>query len=82
MTDRRMLIGGEWCTARDGRTFDRFNPTTGALASRAPAAGSADADAAIDAAHRAFPAWAALAPTERRRLLLKAADLMDDTERV
>ncbi|EDT05469.1 aldehyde dehydrogenase [Burkholderia ambifaria] len=77
MTDRRMLIGGEWCTARDGRTFDRFNPATGALASRAPAAGIADADAAIDAAHRAFPAWAALAPTERRRRLLKAADLMD-----
>ena len=77
MTDRRMLIAGEWCTARDGRTFDRFNPATGALASRAPAAGVADADAAIDAAHRAFPAWAALAPTERRRRLLKAADLMD-----
>ena len=37
MTDRRMLIGGEWCNARDGRTFDRFNPATGALASRAPA---------------------------------------------
>ncbi|MDN7988717.1 salicylaldehyde dehydrogenase, partial [Burkholderia orbicola] len=51
MTDRRMLIGGEWCNARDGRTFDRFNPATGALASRAPAAGVADADAAIDAAH-------------------------------
>ena len=77
MTDRRMLIAGEWCVARDGRTFDRFNPATGALASRAPAAGLADADAAIDAAHRAFPAWSALAPTERRRLLLKAADLMD-----
>ena len=55
MTDRRMLIAGEWCAARDGRTFDRFNPATGALASRAPAAGPADADAAIDAAHRAFP---------------------------
>ncbi|OJA77932.1 salicylaldehyde dehydrogenase, partial [Burkholderia ubonensis] len=77
MTDRQMLIGGEWCAARDGRTFDRFNPATGALASRAPAAGAADVDAAVDAAHRAFPAWAALAPTERRRLLLKAADLMD-----
>ena len=38
MTDRQMLIGGEWCAAHDGRTFDRLNPATGALASRAPAA--------------------------------------------
>ncbi|WP_443798134.1 aldehyde dehydrogenase family protein, partial [Burkholderia vietnamiensis] len=29
------------------------------------------------AAARAFPAWAALAPTERRRRLLAAADRMD-----
>ncbi|MDB5767256.1 MAG: salicylaldehyde dehydrogenase, partial [Collimonas fungivorans] len=50
---------------------------SGAIATRAPAAGLADADAAVEAAQAAFPAWAALAPTERRKRLLKAADLMD-----
>ncbi|VBO44812.1 aldehyde dehydrogenase [Burkholderia pseudomallei] len=77
MIDRRMLIGGAWCEAEHGATFERRDPVTGALASPAPAASAADAERAVAAAHAAFPAWAALAPTERRRRLLKAADLMD-----
>ncbi|RIV70049.1 aldehyde dehydrogenase family protein, partial [Burkholderia pseudomallei] len=60
MIDRRMLIGGAWCEAEHGATFERRDPVTGALASRAPAASAADAERAVAAAHAAFPAWAAL----------------------
>ncbi len=77
MNEITMLIGGKQVQAADGRTFERRNPVTGDIATRAPAASLADADAAVEAAHAAFPAWAALAPTERRKRLLKAADLMD-----
>lgn len=77
MTEVSMLIGGEDRPASSGATFERLNPVTGALASRSPAATLADADAAVDAAAAAFPAWAALRPTERRARLLKAADMMD-----
>jgi acyl-CoA reductase-like NAD-dependent aldehyde dehydrogenase len=72
-----MLIGGKDRLASNGATFERLNPATGKLASRAPAATLADADAAVKAAAAAFPAWSALPPTERRMRLLKAADLMD-----
>jgi vanillin dehydrogenase len=72
-----MLIGGANRAASNGATFERLNPVTGAVASRAPAATLADADAAVDAAAAAFPAWSAMKPTERRARLLKAADLMD-----
>jgi vanillin dehydrogenase len=72
-----MLIGGQDRPASSGATFERLNPVTGTLASRSPAATLADADAAVDAAAAAFPAWAALRPTERRTRLLKAADIMD-----
>jgi acyl-CoA reductase-like NAD-dependent aldehyde dehydrogenase len=41
------------------------------------AATLADADAAVEAAQAAFPAWAALGPGERRARLLKAADALD-----
>ncbi|KGD20654.1 vanillin dehydrogenase domain protein [Burkholderia pseudomallei] len=34
MIDRRMLIGGAWCEAEHGATFERRDPVTGALASR------------------------------------------------
>jgi acyl-CoA reductase-like NAD-dependent aldehyde dehydrogenase len=72
-----MLIGGANRAASNGGRFERLNPVTGAVASRAPAATLEDADAAVDAAAAAFPAWSALKPTERRARLLKAADIMD-----
>ncbi|MDE1009714.1 MAG: aldehyde dehydrogenase family protein, partial [Paraburkholderia fungorum] len=62
MRNLTMLIGGEARAASNGATFDRFNPVTGEVASRAPAATLADADAAVSAAAAAFPAWAALPP--------------------
>ena len=77
MTEVSMLIGGKDRLASNGATLERLNPATGKLASRAPAATLADADAAVDAAAAAFPAWSALPPTERRMRLLRAADLMD-----
>jgi benzaldehyde dehydrogenase (NAD) len=72
-----MLIDGEKVPARDGATFERRNPLDGTVASRAPAASIEDARAAVDAAARAFPAWSALGPGERRALLTKAAHALE-----
>jgi acyl-CoA reductase-like NAD-dependent aldehyde dehydrogenase/ABC-type branched-subunit amino acid transport system ATPase component len=72
-----LLIGEHGSGAADGRTYDRINPFTGEVATRAAAASIADAIAAADTAAAAFPDWSALGPNERRMKLLKAADLMD-----
>ena len=72
-----LLIGGKDRCASNGATFDRISPVTGEVVSRSAAATLDDADAAVGAAAAAFPAWADLAPTERRRRLLIAADLME-----
>ena len=77
MQDVTLLIGGQSRPAANGATFERRNPVNDAVASRAAAATLEDADAAVQAAADAFPAWAALPPGERRKRLLKAADLMD-----
>lgn len=69
-----LLIAGKAVGARDGRTFERRCPMTGQVVSIAAAATLEDADAAVDAAQAAFPAWAALGPGERRNRLLRAAD--------
>jgi acyl-CoA reductase-like NAD-dependent aldehyde dehydrogenase len=58
------------------RTFDRLNPVTGEVATTASAASVADANAAVEAAAAAFPAWSALGPNARRALLNKAADAL------
>ncbi|MBV1812570.1 aldehyde dehydrogenase [Pseudomonas viridiflava] len=74
MLDVPLLIGGQSCPARDGRTFDRRNPVTGEVVSRVAAATLEDADAAVAAAQAAFPAWSAMAPGERRARLMQAAE--------
>lgn len=76
MTTISMLIDGQPAQAEGGAVFERRNPLDGSVATRAPAAGVADALRAVDAAARAFPAWAATPPGQRRALLLKAADAL------
>ena len=77
MTDISMLIDGQRRAATGGATFERRNPLDGAVATRAPAATPADAVAAVEAAHRAFAAWSATGPNERRAALLQAAHALE-----
>lgn len=77
MNDIRMLIGGEHRAASNGATFERRNPLDGQVATRAPAASVDDAVAAVDAAAKAFPAWSAMGPGERRALLMKASQALE-----
>ncbi|NMG66159.1 aldehyde dehydrogenase family protein [Azoarcus indigens] len=77
MNDIQLLIGGQPVAASGGATFERRNPVSGEVATRAAAASAADARAAADAAAAAFPAWSQTTPGQRRALLAKAADLLD-----
>ncbi|MBC7986329.1 MAG: aldehyde dehydrogenase [Sphingomonadaceae bacterium] len=72
-----LSIGGDTRPASGGRTYARINPMTGEVATEAAAAGVEDANAAADAAGRAFPGWAATGPNARRALLIKAADALE-----
>ena len=76
MSDLTMLINGLNVSAEKGATFERRNPLDGAVVTRAPAASTADAIAAVDAAAEAFKTWSQTGPGERRALLLKAADAL------
>ncbi|MCT2587620.1 aldehyde dehydrogenase family protein [Actinophytocola gossypii] len=56
---------------------DVINPATEQVVTTVPSASAADADAAIERAHRALPAWRAVAPGDRARLLRRFADAVD-----
>jgi len=77
MADLGMLVNNADVHASNGATFERRNPVTGEVVTRAPAASVEDARAAVDAAAAAFPAWSRTGPGERRTVLLKAAELLD-----
>src|SRR5688500_16370182 len=72
-----MLINGESRQAENNATVERRNPLDGTVATSAPAATTADAVAAVEAAAAAFPAWSRTGPGERRALLLKAAHAIE-----
>ncbi|XDZ50056.1 NAD-dependent succinate-semialdehyde dehydrogenase [Neisseriaceae bacterium CLB008] len=69
-----MLINGQWRLAEN--RFSVHNPATGAWLGDVGDATPADIEAAIAAAHQAFPAWSGTNPYERARLLGEAHRLM------
>ena len=72
------FIGGEWIAAASGQTFKNQNPAdTREVVAEYPLSARADAAAAIDAAKKACPAWAATTPVGRGRVLSKASQILE-----
>jgi acyl-CoA reductase-like NAD-dependent aldehyde dehydrogenase len=63
--------------ASSGRTFERRGAVSDAVVTTAAAATVEDAQAAAASASAAFAIWSRTGPTERRRILLKAADILE-----
>jgi acyl-CoA reductase-like NAD-dependent aldehyde dehydrogenase len=72
----RYFSGGQWKDAEDGKTFEVHEPYSGKSFAHVASASRADARAAVDAAAKAFPAWAESTPAERARLFLKASEIV------
>ena len=71
----KMLIGGDWVDAADGRRFDVETPAQrGSVIAQVPRAAAGDVDRAVKAAAAAFPAWRSIAPRDRGRVLARIAD--------
>jgi len=77
-TNHELLIGGQRRPARSGATFTVNEPATGWPMATVAQAGPPDVDDALAAATRAFDdgPWPRMSPTERGRVLLRAAALL------
>ena len=72
------FIGGEWVPAASAQTFATSNPAdTREVVAQYAQGGRADTQAAIAAAHAAFPAWAAQTSIARGRILSKTSQLLE-----
>ncbi|HSW04674.1 NAD-dependent succinate-semialdehyde dehydrogenase [Aquabacterium sp.] len=67
---------GRWCEALEGRRLDVSDPASDTVFASVPDSGAADARAAVDAAHAAFPAWRAVPAKQRAQILKRWNDLM------
>jgi acyl-CoA reductase-like NAD-dependent aldehyde dehydrogenase len=72
------FVGGTWVAATGDRARTIVSPVTGETLAEAPDASPADVDAAVDAARRAQPAWAARSPWERAEVCHAIADLISE----
>src|SRR5258707_2548773 len=72
------FIGGEWRNSRSGETFTSTNPAhTSEVIGHYQKSTAADLEDAIDAAVKAQPCWAAMAPPERGEIMLRSALLLE-----
>jgi aldehyde dehydrogenase len=71
------FIGGEWVPPIKGEYFENISPVNGKAFTEIARGTAEDIEAALDAAHAAFPSWSRTSTTERSNLLLQIADRIE-----
>ncbi len=71
------FIDGRFVEPVGGRYLDNIEPATGKLYSQVADSDAADVELAVAAAERAFPDWSRTPASERSRILLRIADLIE-----
>ncbi|MCX6093994.1 MAG: CoA-acylating methylmalonate-semialdehyde dehydrogenase [Candidatus Bipolaricaulota bacterium] len=69
-------IGGKWIASR-GDVRDVVNPATGKTIATVPLSTESEFDAAVEAAHAAFPEWRRTTPLARSRMLFRLKELTE-----
>lgn len=77
--ENRAFINGSYICADNSETFPCYSPIDNRLLSQVSSCAESDADKAVKAARSAFNSgvWANAAPTKRKAVLLKLADLIE-----
>lgn len=75
---RQIFIDGDWHDAASGQTFETVSPRDGQTLAHVAKGSDADVDRAVRSARRAADQrhWSAATPGERKRVLLKLAELI------
>ena len=73
------FVDGRYVAAASGATFDCVSPIDGRMLTQVASTDIADADLAVAAARRAFESgtWSRQSPRERKRVLLRFAQLIE-----
>ena len=72
-----LYIGGAHVKPASGLYFSSDNPYSGEIWASVARGNAQDVDRAVAAAQAALPVWNSLKPSERGRLLVKLADLVE-----
>ena len=78
MRDVNHFIDGKAFVGGSGRYGDIYNPNTGDVQARVQLASDAEVDQAVQSAVKAQPAWAAMNPQRRARVMFAFKQLLED----
>jgi malonate-semialdehyde dehydrogenase (acetylating)/methylmalonate-semialdehyde dehydrogenase len=76
-TEIRNFIAGQWVVPSSAVGLELINPATGEPIGRSPVGSAAEVDAAVQAAHAAFPAWRSTPAPDRVQFLFKLKNLLE-----
>src|SRR3989475_3750553 len=74
---KKMFVDGMWVESESGQLFDADSPATGEIIAQVPKGTRADAQRAVEAAHRARAAMAKLKGFERSKRLHRIAEAIE-----
>ena len=77
MREIHHLINGQSVSGASGNTADIYNPNTGEVQAKVALASKSEMDKAIAAAEAAFPAWSAINPQRRARIMFEFKNLLE-----
>jgi 4-(gamma-glutamylamino)butanal dehydrogenase len=79
LSPRELFVGGKWIAAESGATLDSLSPLDGSVLTQISEAAAADVNRAVSAARASFEkgVWSKAAPAERKKVMLKIADLIE-----
>ncbi len=77
MQELTHYINGEHVKGTSGRFADVFNPATGEVQAKVPLANAAEMAKAVEIAAKAQPAWAAVNPQRRARVMMEFVGLLN-----
>jgi acyl-CoA reductase-like NAD-dependent aldehyde dehydrogenase len=72
----RLIVGDRFLDTASGGAYEHVNPSTGHGQREVPMAGIQEIDEVVAVARAALPEWRAWAPVERRKVLMRFADLI------
>jgi malonate-semialdehyde dehydrogenase (acetylating)/methylmalonate-semialdehyde dehydrogenase len=71
------FVAGRELRGASGRFGEVYNPATGEVSGKVAFASEAEVSSAVDAALKAFPAWAATPPLKRARVMFRFKELIE-----
>src|SRR5688572_2153485 len=76
---KQLFVGGKFADSSTGKSFAVVNPATEQPVDQVAEGDARDVDAAVTGARKALESgkWSTMGPSDRARLMFKAADIME-----